>query len=581
MLNTKSPQSNWQKLQAVFSKFKFQNIKGKLIFYCLLVLIALPIEVVVLPYMVISKITSVNLKNYNGTRFSKMIIGFIAIFTLLRFMNYIRHRVSTQIMDQVYIDTKHSIMVDTMEMYQNSNRELPLGKIINHMSNVPYLVEQIVQRIFGYMIPQIVCLVAMVIFLWVLDTGLGLIGLGFITVYLLYLIKRVKIPQQQAKAEAGYRAIHNQEILNTLDNMLYILVNDSFKYEGKNFSRSNQRHLRHFKNCEQSNSRLYRVLDTATVCFVVAIVVRLHYLIKGRYQQGVTLAKYTGVFVIMLFFLEKIYHFKVIYTETCNALDKSNVYLEDVTNLPSLAESQEEAERSPPIHSEILTEEQLVPYSVVVSEMSYRYPGSDNPVLTDKTLMFMRNKITAIQGSSGCGKSTLAKIIIGLTQPAGGKVFINLTDLTNQPKARQRAVGYIPQQVKLFEGSILDNIRYACEGNITRKQVYQWIAKQGVGHILQRHPRDHEYLDRPVGIAGSELSGGQRQMVIILRTFLANQCKQPVKQIFILDEPTSALDTKTTQSVLTLLKKLSQHYTIIVITHDPEVAKHCDHTIRL
>jgi ABC-type bacteriocin/lantibiotic exporter with double-glycine peptidase domain len=295
----------------------------------------------------------------------------------------------------------------------------------------------------------------------------------------------------------------------------------------------------------------------------------------------VTLAKYTGVFVIMLFFLEKIYHFKVIYTETCNALDKSNVYLEDVTNLPSLAESQEEAERSPPIHSEILTEEQLVPYSVVVSEMSYRYPGSDNPVLTDKTLMFMRNKITAIQGSSGCGKSTLAKIIIGLTQPAGGKVFINLTDLTNQPKARQRAVGYIPQQVKLFEGSILDNIRYACEGNITRKQVYQWVAKQGVGHILQRHPRDHDYLDRSVGIAGSELSGGQRQMVIILRTFLANQCKQPVKQIFILDEPTSALDTKTTQSVLTLLKKLSQHYTIIVITHDPEVAKHCDHTIRL
>ena len=103
--------------------------------------------------------------------------------------------------------------------------------------------------------------------------------------------------------------------------------------------------------------------------------------------------------------------------------------------------------------------------------------------------------------------------------------------------------------------------------------------RKGVRHILMKNSEDTDYLERSVGVGGSELSGGQKQIIIILRTFLANKCSKTKKTIFILDEPTSALDPKTTNIIIELLREFSKVYTIIIITHDKNVAKKCHQSL--
>ena len=167
-----------------------------------------------------------------------------------------------------------------------------------------------------------------------------------------------------------------------------------------------------------------------------------------------------------------------------------------------------------------------------------------------------------------------------MINPDQGEIYLNGIPCSQANTWRQTQIGYIPQNVKLFESSILDNIRYTCR-DLTRDYIDRWIQSAGLDSILKRDPNDMDYLDRPVGISGSELSGGQKQLIIILRTFIANSCLDNKKTIFILDEPTSALDPRTTQHILQFLRKMSHQYTILVITHDERLADQCEYRYKL
>jgi ABC-type multidrug transport system fused ATPase/permease subunit len=558
-----------------------EKVKKELVYYVIIVLVALPIETIILPYFVLSRISNFVAEGFSVKRLQKLIAMFVGLFTVLKFLGYWRYRVSVKIENQMYIDVKKSILVDIMKTYKSVQRELPLGRIANHMDNVPFIMEQIIYKGIGYLFPQIICMVAIVCFFYYIDMTLGIYGTVFLLVYMGYLSKNITIPQQKAKNEATFRAQHNQGVLNTLDNMLYILISDSFDYETRRFDVKNKIHHDKLNDIEQANSRMFKVLDTLSVLFLGAVGFRLYQLIKNHSSNTSQVLKYTSVFIILLFFTDRLYDFKFLITEISTFLHKSRVFLEDIRDMKNNADMN--SEETIPSESEITmwSTYSECPFSVVLKNLQYNYPGSQAPILDNISLFFKRNQITAIQGPSGCGKTTLAKIVTGLLNPHSGTIIIDKQDLTHQFNLRQHRIGFIPQHVKLFEGTILDNIRYTCHSQMRQEDVKKWIQQQGVSQVLERGSNGHDFLHRDVGVAGTNLSGGQKQIVIILRTFLANLCSKHKKRIFILDEPTSALDPNTTQIVLNLLKKLSKNHTIIIITHNLEVAKKCDHSIVL
>lgn len=188
------------------------------------------------------------------------------------------------------------------------------------------------------------------------------------------------------------------------------------------------------------------------------------------------------------------------------------------------------------------------------------------------SLEIEQGSFTAIVGTSGSGKSTLLHMLGGLDTPTGGSVCIDGQELSGMEKNelaifRRRKIGFIFQNYNLMPNlTVYDNIVLPVEldGRSVDKEYLATIAKTlGLEDKLNRKP--------------NKLSGGQQQRVAIARALAAKPA------IILADEPTGNLDSHTSQEVIGLLKTTSEKFcqTIVMITHNEEIAQSADRTIRI
>ena len=190
------------------------------------------------------------------------------------------------------------------------------------------------------------------------------------------------------------------------------------------------------------------------------------------------------------------------------------------------------------------------------------------------SLEIEKGQICCILGTSGSGKSTLLNQLAGLEKPSKGRVLIggvNISTLSEGQlaKFRQKNVGFIFQSYNLLQS-------YSALENVAMPLMFRGIPKS------IRNRRAKKIL-KQVGLGGrmrhkpSQMSGGQQQRVGIARAFVAKP------KIVFADEPTGNLDSKTSDEVIELLKVTSQkfHQTIVMITHNPEIAAQADRTIHI
>lgn len=187
----------------------------------------------------------------------------------------------------------------------------------------------------------------------------------------------------------------------------------------------------------------------------------------------------------------------------------------------------------------------------------FAYQG-DERVLKGLSLTADANSTTALVGPSGGGKSTLILLVQRFFDLTSGEILIDGQDITNvTAESLRKSIAYVSQQPVLFEGSILENIRYG-RPDATDNEVFQ-AARQAQAHqFILEQP---EGYDTPVGEMGANLSGGQRQRLSIARAFLRDA------PILLLDEATSALDNESENLVQQALEKLVKGRTTIVVAH--------------
>jgi len=195
---------------------------------------------------------------------------------------------------------------------------------------------------------------------------------------------------------------------------------------------------------------------------------------------------------------------------------------------------------------------------------------NEKSVLQKVSLTINKGDKIAFIGESGAGKSTLVDLIIGLHQPNNGEIKIDgrLLDKSNLQNWRSQ-IGYIPQQVYLFDGSIQDNV---CFGRKINKTLLEKVLMQAnIFNFLQSKQGVHTL----VGEGGIQLSGGQKQRIAIARALYG----QP--EILVLDEATSALDNKTEQKIMNEIYQISTDKTLIIIAHRLSTIKGCDKVYQL
>lgn len=206
---------------------------------------------------------------------------------------------------------------------------------------------------------------------------------------------------------------------------------------------------------------------------------------------------------------------------------------------------------------------------IELKNINFEYTHN-TPIIQNFNLIINKGDKVAFIGKSGAGKSTLVDLIIGIYKPKSGEILIDGIKLTNlNLRSWRRKIGYIPQNIFLFDGTIAQNI--ALEEDIIDDKIVEVCKKAKIWDFLEQK----EGINTMVGDCGVKLSGGQKQRIAIARALYNNP------QILVLDEATSALDNHTEKKIMEEIYNIASDKTLLVIAHRLSTIEKCNRIIEL
>ncbi|MGX3012035.1 ATP-binding cassette domain-containing protein [Helicobacter sp. 23-1044] len=206
---------------------------------------------------------------------------------------------------------------------------------------------------------------------------------------------------------------------------------------------------------------------------------------------------------------------------------------------------------------------------IALKNISFEYKANQQ-IIKDFNLTIKKGDKIAFIGKSGAGKSTLIDLIIGIYKPKGGEILIDGVKLCNENlRSWRKKIGYIPQSIFLFDGSVAENI--ALSENIDESRVIECCKKANIWDFLS----ENEGINTRVGDGGIKLSGGQKQRIAIARALYDDP------EILVLDEATSALDNETEGKIMDEIYSVARGKTLLVIAHRLSTIEKCQRVVEL
>lgn len=226
--------------------------------------------------------------------------------------------------------------------------------------------------------------------------------------------------------------------------------------------------------------------------------------------------------------------------------------------------------------------------SLEFRDISYTYPGTSAPVLSNASFSVPVNTSVGIVGASGAGKSTAADIILGLLEPSQGSVLVDGHNIMDNYPRWLSMVGYIPQFIYLLNDTVLANVAFGISGGsrdskgttddsqksevVDEERVWECLRQANLDTFIRSLP-DGLYTD--IGERGIRLSGGQRQRIGIARALYNNP------KVLIFDEATSSLDNETENYIIESINSMQGKKTMIIIAHRLQTIESCDCVYRV
>lgn len=438
---------------------------------------------------------------------------------------------------------KHEMVDSFMKQYEGVPTTFNTGEVMSRIVKIPIVFTEFYSLMKNYIVPYILSFSITSIIVFRLNRIMGIVlfiaALVIFSMY--YFTPKVcwKLASMQEKAHAQV----DEQIDDILNNLQIVYACNTGKAE-----------LKRLDTYEMNYQQLYAksvicMLKGRVVCTIalISILVALG-IIAYKGINNKTIA--VGTFITIL----------TVISQWVSVLSYLSNIIKDITLELSIINSFSLS--IPLLKPKKTTINNVTEYNqnyiIRIVNLTYSSPVPYKTVLQNFTLTVYENERICLVGDVGCGKSTLLKLLSGLYIPNDGYIFIDGKLLSVMSKQDiHRIIGYVPQNPFLFNRSILENIKYGTE-DISNEQVFSLVQSLGLTESLGD-------LDKSVGKGGMLLSGGQRQLVAILRTILANP------KILLMDEITSSLDKKTKEKLFEVLLFMFKGKTVIMATHDPDM----------
>lgn len=278
------------------------------------------------------------------------------------------------------------------------------------------------------------------------------------------------------------------------------------------------------------------------VAGVIVVIVGVHRISEGDMTMGALIAC-TILTGRALAPLAQIAGLMTRYHQSSAALQS----LDNVMKMPT-----ERIKGKTPLHRPILKGD------IEFKDVSFKYPNQEVPALHEVSFSISAGEKVGIIGRIGSGKTSIEKLILGLYQATSGSILMDGTEISQlDPASVRRNIGYVPQDIVLFYGTVKDNITYSTPF-ADDTSILRAAKVAGVTEFVARHPQG---FDMPVGERGAKLSGGQRQAISIARSLILDP------PILVLDEPTNMMDNRTEEIFKSQIQEDYKDKTFILVTH--------------
>ena len=208
--------------------------------------------------------------------------------------------------------------------------------------------------------------------------------------------------------------------------------------------------------------------------------------------------------------------------------------------------------------------------AIGIRNLTFSYPEQNRNVLNNITLEVRAGEKVGVIGPIGSGKTTLGKLMLGLFEPSSGMVTMDGTDIRQiDPTELRRFIGYVPQDIHLFRGTVRNNVTMGAQ-DVDDSTIVRAAELAGVDEFVKKHPLG---FDLEIGEQGRGLSGGQRQCIVIARALLLDP------PVLVLDEPTSNMDNRTEVRLKKKLTEVIKDKTLILITHRASLLEMVDRIV--
>jgi ATP-binding cassette subfamily B protein len=516
--------------------------KLSLIIYTICILLAYPLESIVIPEIFSSFFES--LKNISSISDNNVFINFFLKIGFFMLIIIIAQSVTARL--DVYLIPEFNEMISNtmfekiINHYQNNYTDLELGKILTRVNGLPSTLREISTDLFNWVVPKILTVIIINYYFFINDKMLGLISIGILGIIFWNNYRSFKPCIDLSYARYTNYEQKSENLQDKLSNLYSIYsagnVNNEIEdYHNitKNFKKIHKESILCTHKLKSSNSFI-------TSCILLILSGYIIYLFKlGKIEKN----KLTTLFMILIFYIP--------------CLNTIITYLPDYTNHLGIIRSVDNFIDT--IHKENLEKPDIKigEGAIKINNLNFGYNKEKN-LFTNFNLNINSKDRIGLIGPSGNGKSSLIKIIMGYYNVSDNTIFIDNQDINKYNlNSLRKQITYINQNTKLFNKSIFDNIKYG--NNVTNSQIMNVYKKYNLERIFKNIP---DGFNTNVGVNGDSLSGGQKQIILLLRNYFKSN------KICILDEPTAALDNQTREVVIKIIKDMSKNSTLIIITHD-------------
>lgn len=535
-------------------------VENKFIFLLFILLLGTyPLQKVILPKYYGNVISALN-NNPKDNSFIDAAKHLLFLYTFIQILFALFHRVQGMIIPKFSEFSLQRIFSSILNNKNTNVDSLKIGEILAKIIKVPNIIYKYLDLLRTIVFSQIIVLiVSMYHYYNVSSTAFycfsGLVVGVTILQYITYkLTMNIEIQREKEKDNV-YQ--HFQDVLN---NLISVIICKHEKHEKEYL------HQKFIPFIEAFNKSLdiNFILRVIFALFNIVSFILMNYIIYKEYiNKTITQKHFISSFIvtysILGLFSEANYSVRSVVDMYSQVKDMENYF-------NKIGEDDENSKT-------YIEDKKFSRGTIEFKNVSYQYKQNVDfkdkysYALKDINIKIKDKEDIAIIGHIGSGKSTLIKLLLKFYEPTSGDIFINGINLKNISRDElYDHVFYIPQKPKLLNRTLYENIIYGFEIEDSKKQ--ETIQK--INKILHKMDLDDnlinifmEKMDQDIGNDGELLSGGQRQMVWIIRALLRNS------SIIIFDEPTSALDKKNKNKIMKIIKKIGKDKTIMIITHDP------------